>query len=163
IPSTPYVHDAQKQIDYLFADARFHPPKLFSKRLRMALEMVFTFSFTPHYALWTGGRPTFGSLPTLLLPALSFIGRARKLCVGMGVCLGALFVWAMTFWIDRNLQTFMPLMAAVVGALIFRVWRVGVLARIGVAALVALQIVWAGDWYFSGSDRIANAMTLIRS
>src|SRR5262249_7639190 len=34
---------------------------------------------------------------------------------------------------------------------------------IGVAALVALQIVWAGDWYFSGSDRIANAMTLIRS
>lgn len=162
IHSKPYLHDAQKQFDFLLADFNYHPPKILSQRLRKAFEMMFTFSFKPHYT-WTNDRPTFGSMLTLLLPALPFVGRARKLWLGMAVCMGALFTWAMTMWVDRNLQTFMPLMAAVVGALLFRAWQVGALARVGVAALVALQVVWAGDWYFSGSDRVANAFTLIRS
>jgi hypothetical protein len=159
--STPYLHDAQQQMDTIFADWAWHPPKELSERLRKAVEMVFTFSFKPHYS--PTSEPTFGSLLTLLLPALPFIGRARKLWLGMGVCLGAVFVWAMTYWVDRNLQAVMPLMAAVVGALLFRIWQVGVLARAGVVALVALQVVWAGDWYLSGSDRMANAFSLIRS
>lgn len=162
IHSRPYLPDAQKQFDYLVADYNYLPPRVLSQRVGKALEMMFTFSFKPHYT-WTHDQPTFGSLLTLLLPGLLFIGRARKLWLGMAVCMGALFMWAMTMWVDRNLQTFMPLMAAVVAALLFRVWQVGALARVGVSALVFLQVVWAGDWYFSGNERIANAMTLIRS
>jgi len=160
--SRPYLPGAKLQMDFLFADYRWHPPKVLSERLLTAAKMVATFSFKPHYT-FTGDMPTFGSLLTLLFPALFLVGRARKLWLGMGVCLGGLFVWAMTYWVDRNLQMLLPLMAAVVGALIARIWEVGALARAGLTSLVGLQLVWGGDWYFSGTDRIANAFTLIRS
>jgi hypothetical protein len=160
--SKPFLPGAQLQMDYLFADYRWHPPKELGERVKAALGMVFTFSFKPHYT-FTGDKPTFGSLFTLLMPAGFLVARARKLWLGMAIGVGALFVWAMTFWVDRNLQTFLPLMAAVVAATIARVWEVGTMARVGLVALVGLQIVWGGDWYFHGSGRVDNAFTLIRS
>lgn len=156
------VPDAQLQMDYLFADWRWHPPTDLFERVRAAAEMVFTFSFVPHYT-FVGNVPLFGSLFTLSLPLIFFIGRARRLWLGAAVGTGALLVWAMTFWVDRNLQTFLPLLVAVTAATLVRLWELGSLARVGVSALVALQVVWGADYYFSGSDRIANAMSLIRS
>ncbi|HEY2732851.1 MAG TPA: hypothetical protein VGI70_02655, partial [Polyangiales bacterium] len=161
-PSVPTLPDAQQQMDYLFADWHWHSPALLHDRVKEAAKMMFNFSFKPHYT-FDGDIPTFGSLFTLLIPIAFFVTRARRLALAIIVTMGAVFVWAMTFWVDRSLQTFMPALAAVTGALIVRGWELGLLARIPLAALIGLQIVWGGDYFFSGSDRIASSIALIRS
>jgi hypothetical protein len=154
--------DAAFQIDYLFADWRWHPPVALGERLKAAVLLVFTFSFKPHYT-FGDDRPLFGSLFTLSLGLLPLLPRARRLWFGAYVGAGALFAWAFTFWVDRNLQTFAPLLAAVTAAILIRAWSLGWVARVGVAALVGTQLVWGGDLYFSGSERIADALSLIKS
>jgi hypothetical protein len=162
IPSTPTLPDAQLQMDYLFADWHWHTPKLLRERVHQAAMIVFTFSFLPHYT-FLGDVPTFGSLFTLLSPLLLFLRNARRLALGLLVTVGAVFTWAMTFWVDRNLQTFLPALAAVTGALIVRGWELGPFVRMPLIALIALQIVWGGDYYFSGSERISSSISLIKS
>ncbi|MEY4581755.1 MAG: hypothetical protein RL701_6458 [Pseudomonadota bacterium] len=161
-PSEPTLPDAQLQMDYLFGDWHWHPPHELSDRLLAGLKLMYSFSFHPHY-VFVSSEPTFGSLFTLLIPMIFFIGRARRLSLAIIVTLGAVFTWSMTFWVDRSLQTFMPALAAVTGALIARTWELGILARLPLIALVGLQVVWAGDYYFSGTDRIAGSIALIRS
>jgi hypothetical protein len=69
----------------------------------------------------------------------------------------------MTFRVDRNLQTFAPLLIAVTGAIILRCWRLGWVARAGLVPLVALQAIWGGDAiFYSAWDRMASAARLIR-
>ena len=161
-PSTPTVPDAQFQVEYLFADWHWRPPPRLGPRLRAAVDMLWSFSFKPHYS-FVGDVPVFGSLLTLLVPAIAFLGRKPRVWLAMAVCHGALFVWAYTYWVDRNLQTLLPLMAACVAAIAVLVWELGIVARVGLCALIGLQVVWGADYYFSGSDRIANAIALIRS
>jgi len=161
-PSVPTLPDAQLQMDYIFGDWHWHPPRDLRARLTAAAKMMFTFSFVPHYS-FIGGAPTFGSLYTLLLPLIFVVKRARRLKLAVLITLGALFTWANTFWVDRSLQTFMPALAAVTGALIVRGWELGTVARFPLAALIGLQVVWGGDYFFSGSDRINNSIALIRS
>jgi hypothetical protein len=161
-PSEPTLPDAQVQMDYLFGDWHWHPPKKLGDRLEAAAKMMFTFSFKPHYT-FIGDVPTFGSLFTLLTPLIFFLKRARRLVLAVVITTLAVFTWANTFWVDRSLQTFMPAMAAVTGALIVRGWELGVLVRVPLAALIGLQIVWGGDYYCSGSDRIESSIALIKS
>ena len=161
-PSVPTLPDAQLQMDYLFGDWRWHPPEQLSDRLHAAAKMMFTFSFLPHYT-FNGNVPTFGSLFTLLSPVVFFLRGARRLALAVVIMMAAVFTWANTFWVDRSLQTFLPALAAVTGALIVRAWELGPLVRAPLLALIGLQVVWGGDHYFSGNDRIQGSIDLIRS
>ena len=106
----------------------------------------------------------FGSLFTLLLPAILVVRDRGRIAVAAFIASVSLFIWAYVYNVDRNLQVFMPVMVVVTGALIIRVWRASVLARVGLVPLVALQLVWGADALFYNSyNRIDSAMALIRS
>jgi hypothetical protein len=159
--STPAVKDAALQMDNLFVDWRWHPPHALGARAWAALKLVFTFSFEPHYS-FIENLPMFGSLFTLGLALLPLIPpRAGRLWWGSAVGLGALFTWAFTFWVDRNLQIFMPLLAAVTAAVVIRAAELGRLARVGLALMLTVQLAWAVPLYFSGRDRITGAVSLL--
>lgn len=160
--STPAISDAALFMDYLFADWRWHPPEDLGERMKAALEMVFSFSFTPHYS-FIRDLPVHGSLFPLALAFLPFLRGAGRLWLGTLIAAGALFFWASTFWVDRNLQTFEPLLVAVAGGTLAAAWTTGWFARVGVAALVLLQFAWGADFYFSGTDRFSSAFQLIKS
>ena len=163
--STPGIPGAATQMRYLFIAWGWHPPAELWPRLRTTFELIFSIPFHPLYG-YNGSRPTFGSLFSLsliLLPFLRFDGRARRLWFLVAICLGALGTWAFTFRVDRNLQTFLPVLVAATAAILIRAWEVGLLARVGVAALVLIQVIWGGDLYFSGNDRISDGIAMIRS
>lgn len=157
----PTFENSAFYVENLFKANDYVPPGTLFDKLWHAAKLFFTFSFDPHYA---APPPHFGSLFTLLLPTLLF-GAGRRAIAPFAVMASvALFAWAFTFNVDRNLQAFMPLMAAVTGALLIRAWRFGWLARLGLVPLVGLKLIWAGDMPFlEGRGRIEQAVTLIAS
>ncbi|MDP8999379.1 MAG: hypothetical protein M3O46_04635, partial [Myxococcota bacterium] len=160
--STPSMPGAAEMVAFLFKDHNWHPPDALWPRIRATGEMLFTFSFESHYS-FVRNLPCFGFLFTLVLPFLFVIPKSRRLWTGYLVAAVAVFTWAFTFWVDRNLQTFLPILGAATGAVIVRVWDLGLIARLGLVPLVALQIAWGGDFMFSGSDRLQSSVDLIRS
>lgn len=162
IASTPTLPDAATQLDYLFIDWRYHPPTEWGERLKKALEVAVTFSFEPHYS-FVNNVPVFGSLYTLTLPLILLLRRARRLQLAAAVSFAAVALWAATFQVDRNLQTLLPLLACVTGAVLVRAWEMGWVPRVALAVLVSVQVVWGADYWFSGTARIDGALSLIRS
>jgi hypothetical protein len=160
--SHPTVKDAPLFVANMVSDQNWRAPAELSKRISEALQLTMTFAFTPHYS-FVGNIPIFGFAFTLALPLLLVIKRARRLWLGVFVGMGALFFWGFTYRIDRNLQVFMPLLAATAGATLIRAWRMGRLAQVGVAIFVAVQVVWASDLYFTGQDQMKDAIALINS
>jgi hypothetical protein len=160
--SRPTVPDAPILVRYLLTDWNCIPSGNAWNRFVQAIGLIFSFALKPHYA-FMGNLPTFGFLFTLTLPMLLFVTGARRLWVGAIVSLMALFCWASTYLVDRNLQIILPLLVATTAATLVRAWAVGRLARLGVVALVALQIIWGGDLWFAGSDRTMGSISLIRS
>lgn len=161
--STPSSPNAGPLIRYLFTDDTWRPKGTTSEKIWNALKLCLTFSWEPHYS-FTKNVPAFGSLFTLLLPVLFVIRKSLYIWLGAVIALGALFLWAYTYNLDRNLQIFMPLMVCVTAALSIRAWRLGWLARAGLIPLVAFQTAWGGDaFFYSASDRIESAFRLIRS
>jgi hypothetical protein len=161
--TTPSSPNAGPLIRYYFTDDTWRPKGTTFERLKHAFELFATFSFEPHYS-FTKSWPAFGSLFTLLLPTLLLLRESLRIWIGALLASGALLVWGFTYNIDRNLQIYLPLMVCVTAALIVRVWRLGWLARVGLAPLVLLQLVWGGDaLFYSASERITSAMSLIRS
>jgi len=159
--SHPTVADAAARVRNVVADWNSHPPEALGERFSKAFEMAFTFSFVPHYS-FVNNLPVFGSTFTLLLPVLLILKDARRLRVVALISLGTLVMWALSYWVDRNLQTFLPVLIAVTAAIMVRTWELGWLARAGLCALVTVQIAWATPLYFSGSDRMNGAMSLVR-
>jgi hypothetical protein len=160
--SRPTIRDATVLMQAGFPDWHNLPASPLGQRLRDAVELLATFSFVPHYS-YVQGLPVFGSVFTLVIPLVPLAGRARRLWIGCLIALGALFAWAMTYLVDRNLQVFLPLLVAATGAACIRLWELGWAARAGVAALVGVQLLWAGGLYVSGSDRIGDAIALLRT
>jgi hypothetical protein len=158
----PTVKDGGLQANNILGDWHFRAPAVLSERLKDASEMAFTFSFIPHYS-FVGELPIVGSVFTLALPFLLVIRNARRLWLGAFIAMGSIFVWASTYWVDRNLQTFLPVMIVVTAAILVRAWELGVLARVGVAALVLIQVAWGSGLYVSGNDRMGGALHLLRS
>lgn len=156
------VKDGGMQASMVLADWRSRAPAVMSERLARAGELSFTFSFLPHYS-FVGELPILGSVFTLALPFLLVIRNPRRLWLGAFIAMGAVFIWAFTYWVDRNLQAFLPVMVAVTAAILVRTWELGWLARAGVAALVAVQIAWGSGLYFHGAERINAAIHLLRS
>jgi hypothetical protein len=162
VASHPTVKDAPTLVHYLLTDWNFKPPGDLQARLRGAAELIFSFAFNPHYA-FMGPLPTFGFLFALTLPLLLFVKGAGRLWLGALASMMALFCWAFTYLVDRNLQIILPLLVATTAAILVRAWQLGHLARAGVIGLVALQLVWGADLLFAGSDRMSGSISLIRS
>jgi hypothetical protein len=160
--SHPAVSDGAMQAKMVVADWNWKPPAELGERLSKGLRMMFTFSFEPHYS-FVNNLPVFGSVFTLSLPLLVAIKGARRLWLGAAIAMGAVLMWALSYWVDRNLQTFMPVLVAVTAAILIRAWELGWLARLGVSALVVIQIAWATPLYFSGNDRMTGALTMLRA
>jgi hypothetical protein len=164
--SRPTVKDATVMMQAGFPDWHNLPPAALGARLSEALQLVATFSFVPHYS-YVQGLPVFGSLFTLAIPLVALVGRARRLWIGCLVALGATFAWALTYWVDRNLQTFLPLLVAATGAACIRLWELGWAARAGLTALLGVQLIWSGGLYFAHSelsaDRIGDSIALLRT
>jgi hypothetical protein len=159
------MRDAALHVKHLMAEWVHKPPAALKPRVVEATKLLGTFAFVPHYNFY-GGVPIFGFLFTLCFPFLFFVGgfrKARGLWVGALLGLGALACWAMTYWVDRNLQTFLPLLAVVTGGLLVRAWDLGWLARVGAGALVVVQLAWGADFYASASERISPAVGVLRA
>jgi len=156
------VTDPRMIADKVMPDYHSRPPDVLWARLRAAAKMSFSFSFVPHYS-FIDYLPMFGSVFTLALPLLLVIRDGRRLWLGTIITMSTLFMWAFMYWVDRNLQTFLPLMVAVTSAILVRAWELGWFARIGVAALVLVQVAWGTGMYFSGADRMTGALAVMRS
>jgi hypothetical protein len=122
------------------------PSGTFLHKLQESAIGVFTFAFVPHdWPPFHGDLPVFGFLFTLTLPVLALTrgaGRARLLAGGT---LLGLFTWYLTFHQDRYLQALLPWMVAATSAALLFAWDSGVVARLGVVVLVAVQLAWGND------------------
>lgn len=163
--SRPTSPDAAFLVSHVFTDVNWQPKGTFLERLLHAGKVFFTFSFVPHYYPqgFHRGTPTFGSLFTLLLPVIPFLGRRPRLWAVAGCASAAVVLWALNFLVDRNLQTFLPWLVVTTAAVVVLSWRAGAAARLGLIPLVALQLVWGGDALFAGAERVGSAVDLIRS
>jgi hypothetical protein len=90
----------------------------------------------------------FGSLFTLTLPALLFVRGGRRVAWLYALTMAAVFGWYLLTHYDRYLQAITPLMAAATAATVLLVWQSGILPRVAVSLMVALQIIWGGDTPF---------------
>jgi hypothetical protein len=161
--SHPTMPDARLAAERVFTLQEFVPQGTLSTKLWHAIKIFFTFSFVPHYAS-NKGIPYFGSLFTLLLPCLILVPARRAIVIGTAVAAGCILLWGMTFNVDRNLQTFMPIMVCVAAALIVKVWHLGWFARVGLIPLVATQVISTADLpFYAAYSRIASSMDLARS
>jgi hypothetical protein len=116
-------------------------------RVRVSAESMATFAFDANDWEFHKGWPTFGFLFTLMLPFVVLLTKAWRLRALAAACLGGVFVWYWTFHQERYLQALTPWMAAVVAGVIWRMWGKGIVARIAMVSLIALQVVWGGDHY----------------
>jgi hypothetical protein len=161
--SRPTTPNAAFLFKHLFQDTRWQPHGTFATKVAEAIRLCFSWSFGAHYS-FTHDLPIGGALFTLCVPMALAIREPRRVWLGYASGFGALFAWAMIFRVDRHLQTFMPLLVATTAAVIVRAWELGGLARVGLAILVGLQVIWGGDAPFDeGYSRIESAMKLIRS
>lgn len=159
----PTVKDAPFLFSHIFTDLNWAPQGTFIDKFHHSIQLIFTFSFRPHYS-FTKNVPVFGSLFTLLLPAIFLIRNQRRILLGVYISVAALWLWSMTFNVDRNLQVILPVIVAITAALLIAVIRLGWLARMAVIPLLALQIIWGADAVvYSSYDRLQSSINLIRS
>lgn len=163
--SRPRVPDGAYLVSHIFTDRNWQPQGTLFKKLSDALVLFFTFSFKPHYYYeFHHNVPSFGSLFTLLLPIVPLLGRQPRLWRVIASGAASILLWSMTFLVDRNLQTFLPVLVAATAAIIMLTWDQGWLARGGLGVVVLLQIVWGGDaLFYSGAARLHSAAEIIAS
>lgn len=163
--SSPTHPRAAELFENMLGETANHPKGEGMERVWNTLELLWNFSFEPHYTVgWVADWPVFGSLFTLLLPCLLLVRGRRRIAAGALVCIVTLVVWSNTYLTDRYLVAVTPMFAATTAALIVQVWRLGAIARVGLVPLVGLQILWGSDhWVWSGKKGIEGTMSLARS
>jgi hypothetical protein len=151
-------------------DPGFQPEGPLQARLIETAKAVFTFAFVPHdWPAFHGDVPVFGFLFTLSLLMLPFLRGGRRVWLLAGSASLGVFVWYWTVHQDRYLQALLPWMVACAAATLMLVWSAGRWARIGVALLLALQLIWGGDVPFLPTHTMMNevpakrAITLLSS
>jgi hypothetical protein len=154
--SHPTLPDAALLADNMLKNWGSHPPALLWPHVKSFLEAATNFPCHPHI-------PESGTLFAVALLLTPLLPRARRLWFGLLVCCASLLVWCCTYMQGRNLQGVLPLFAVVTGAFLVRAFRLGRVARFGVGALVLVQAVAGLDSFFVNPERIANAVSLIRS
>lgn len=148
LPSSPFHDGAATSIRHAYWDSRWITSGPWSHRLWEAGKVLLTFSFVPNDFDWHGQRPTFGSLFTLLLPALLIVRAPRRLWLLVIATHLGIVVWYLTSHQDRYLQALLPWMAVTVATTLALLSRLGRLARAFSGLLVAVQIVLGLDVYF---------------
>jgi hypothetical protein len=155
--SQPRQPDSPMLVTYLLTGDSTVPRGPLLKLLARAVRLAITFSF--HYKI-----TIFGSLFTLLVPAILFLRGRRRLGIGVLFSMIGLVTWAFTYPVERYVQCIFPILAGVTAAIIVRAWELGIFARIGLVALIGFQIVVGGDIpYYAGQGRMDDALNLLRS
>ena len=159
----PWNPDAAWLEHHVFLNT-WKPMGSLAQRILETTGALATFSFVPHDWLELHGTvPVFGFLFTLLLPVLLFFPRRARL---WGLALAAnvgVFLWYWTFHQDRYLQILLPWMATVACSVIVLVWHTHRFARLPLACLIGLQIIWGGDVYFVPTHKMARSPILATS
>jgi hypothetical protein len=147
--STPTVPDGWLYFEHGMKPQSQNPPG-FGDKITNAIRLLRTVSLLPRSA-----APAVCSLFVLLIPAATLGGRRRATVVVCALGLGSLVMWALLLVDSRHLETFAPVLAAALAALIVKIWRLGLAARIGLAPLLVLQVAWAADAPFTDHSRAA--------
>jgi hypothetical protein len=135
--------------ELMYWDAQFLLSGTFWEKVGKTVSALATFSFVPHdWSGFHGDRPVFGSLFTLLIPVLLFLGWRKRIWLTIvAVELGVL-VWFVTNHQDRYLQALLPWMAACTAAILSLAWQSGLAVKLTAGLLVAFQVAWGADVYF---------------
>jgi hypothetical protein len=146
-PAHPWNPDAGLQIKAL-EKIMLHAPRN-GEGLWQALASTVTFSFVVHdwYVLHRD-VPIFGSVFTLTLPCLLFVRGAWRIAWLYALALCGVFVWYLLILQERYLQAVLPWMACATAACLIRIWESGWVARLALAPLIGLQLVWGGTFPF---------------
>jgi hypothetical protein len=165
----PWTEDAATLFEWGYKDYQFWRPTHDLKGALDTLVATLNFSFVPNdYPRFHGKVPTFGSLYTLLLACLPLLARTRRIWLVVGCTQLSLFIWFWTHHQDRYLQAILPWMAAVVAAVVTKLWHeldattrlasgFRHAARGSIALLVVAQAVWGGDAYFIPTHAMAQS------
>jgi hypothetical protein len=143
------------------AEVVWAPQGTFGAKLKETVLALWSFSFEPNdWPKFHGKVPVFGSLFTLSMLALPFLRGTRRVWALAAAAHAGLFFWYWTQHEDRYLQALVPWMAAVTAAVLALAWQANVFARVGVAAMVGLQVVWGGDVPFVPAHAMMRAPPL---
>lgn len=154
-PTHPIFPDAATVTRYLGVATDRLPPVELSRRVVSSIGLLATFPFTEPMS-------AFGFLTVLLMPIGIFLRGTARLRIGLLLGAAAIFVWAFTYRVDRNLQLVVPWLAAVSGAAIVVAWRSGGLVRAAVALLVLVQVAWGGRFVLAGGiDRTRSSLDML--
>lgn len=144
----PWSDDASLHYQKYGLTSLRHPPRTL-EGLWIAVRDSFKFSFGPLRSLPDPSEvPMFGSLFTLGLSALPFLGKRPRLWV---LCAGAQLAVVLSIMIhrdDRYLQAALPWMTAALVVTTNLVSRIGILPNISWLALLVLQGIWGSDMPF---------------
>ncbi len=158
----PWHEDMPAIVESAWSSLVRRPEGTFAEQLKEALIAGFNFSFRSFASgRFHGKWPYFGSLFTLSLFWLPFVRGAKTTWVlVLAVQLGV-FTWFYLSHVERYLQALIPWMASVVVVAIVLAWRSGWAARLPIAALVLLQVVWGGDAFFLRTHAMLRDMPLV--
>jgi len=165
---TPWTADAAQVFRYGYLGQIWKPPFNLDGLLD-SLQVLLTFSIKPHdWNEFHKNWPVFGSLFSVALLCMPFVRGSKRLWALFGSVHLGIFTWYWVHHQDRHLQTLMPLMAAATAAVFVVLWRMGRFVRVGLAAMIAVQIVWGLDVYFWPTHNMArtpvkNAVDLVAS
>lgn len=150
-PANPATPDYRVPFENWFYSPEFRPPHSWEGVKAGLLAMV-TFSFVPNdFSTFHKSSPLFGSLFTLLLVCVPFLGLKKRVWFTIAAVHAGVFVWYEIHHFDRYLQAILPWMAATVTVCIVAIWRMHWALRAPLAALVAVQVVWGSDAPFLGN------------
>jgi hypothetical protein len=152
----PWVAEAEGTYSR-FMDILAHPRPGMAGVLDGLLATI-TFSFIPNdWPVFHRNWPTYGSLFTLTLPFLPFLRRSGRLALASLATMVAIFVWYLVTPRDRYLQAVFPWMVSATAASLIAAWKVVAWpARVPIAGLVGLQVIWGGDVPFFPTHNLIN-------
>lgn len=158
-PSHPWSADAAYRLQHGYTEVNMWAPDPNWKGLASSTSALFDFSFIPNdWKKFHGNRPVFGSLFTILWPCLLVFPKMRRSWALVAWSESAIFIWYWVHHQDRYLQALMPLMAAVVAAVLITTFReLSRITRVAVAALVGVQLLVGADVYFIATHAMTGS------
>jgi hypothetical protein len=144
-------------IETIYQVPEFAPTGLWSERLWSTLKHVFALPFTID-DFWDihGGLPVFGFTFTVLGPLTLILPGCRRARIGVVMTWAAVAIWYLTNHQERFLQAVAPWMAAVVAAVVTRIWTLGTPQRFVLIAVLSVQVTWALGLVFLRNHRMAS-------
>jgi len=147
--SKPWSSMADYRFNVEYSESNMWAPKRTLMGALESLGAIFNFSFWPNdWSKFHGDRPIFGSLFTLLLPALLWLRGTKRIWAIVGWVHVALLTWYWVHHQDRYLQAILPMIAACTSSIIVLLWRKDRAVRIALSLLVAVQLALGADVYF---------------